>query len=193
MALQLAGAYYGDPAIFEGIIAGSFWRPITAREEEGQWVIHVPEVVEPKQDFNIIIRGGSIQLIALLESGDLDYAFEYESVSQQQGFHFVALPDPIDMGTEAYGPQYSQVKVRLDFQRFASVRPVLQGEFIGYGATVPSNAPHPDQATEFVAFLLGPEGEEIMEADHHPVIRPPRLDRYDRAPEAVRELCVPMR
>jgi len=192
MALQLAEIYYDDHTIFDNAIYGRFESPIRVRKEGEQWFILVPEIVQPKKDSGIVLRGGSIQLIALLESGDVDYAFEYESVGQQHGFRFVSLPDEIGMGREDLASTYGQVVVKLDFQRFASVRPEFPGEYIKYGVTVPTNAPHPDLAAEFVAFLLGPEGQKVMAADHHPLIQPPRLHHQDRAPEAVRALCVPI-
>jgi molybdate/tungstate transport system substrate-binding protein len=139
----------------------------------------------------IIVRGASVQLIALLESGDLDYAFEYESVIQQHGLKMVPLPDELNLGAEAYADQYSQVQVRLDFQRFATVKPEFNGEVIGYGVTIPTNAPHPKQAQEFLAFLLGPEGRAVLEANHQPLIAPPEVDRYDALPEPLKSLCVP--
>ena len=47
------------------------------------------------------------------------------------------------------------VTVKLDFQRFASVEPVFQGEPIRYGATIPVNAREPEAAALLLAFLLG--------------------------------------
>jgi len=191
MALQLAELDGGDPLVFEDFTMGRFTSGIVAREEAGRWVIHIPEVVEPKPDSGIIVRGGSVHLIALLESGDVDYAFEYESVARQHGFHTIALPDAINMGNEAQAARYAQVEVQLDFQRFASVTPVFQGAVIGYGVTIPSNAPQREEAEEFVAFLLSEEGQRIMEANHHPLI-PARADGYERVPERLRTLCTPM-
>jgi molybdate/tungstate transport system substrate-binding protein len=192
MALQLAELHYDDPIIFENVFMGRFQSALQAQEEGDRWVVRVPEVVQPKPDSGIVMRGGSIQLIALLESGDVDYAFEYESVSRQHGFHYVALPAALHMGDEAAEDFYAQVEVKLDFQRFASVEPTFAGEFIGYGVTIPANAPHPDLAAEFVAFLLGPEGERILKEHHHPLLQPPRADGYENVPDPVRELCVPM-
>ena len=191
MALQLAELHYENPVIFENAVMGRFRSAITVEELPDRWVIHVPEIVEPKKDSGIIVRGGSIQLIALLQSGDLDYAFEYESVARQQGFHFVNLPDAVNLGSEAHAEQYNQVQVKLDFQRFASVNPEFQGEFIKYGLSIPSSALQPDLAAEFIAFILGPEGQEIMANNYHPLILPPRVDHYERLPQALRDLCVP--
>ena len=66
----------------------------------------MPEVLETKPDAHIILRGGSIMLIALLESGDLDYAFEYESVIRQHGLEMVSLPDEVNMGETDFESAY---------------------------------------------------------------------------------------
>jgi len=192
MALQLAKAAYGKPTILEDVIMGQFKTPITMQQENGRAIIHVPEILETKKDSSIVIRGASMQLIALLESGDLDYAFEYESVIRQHKLGFVKLPDAVNLGSEQYADQYKKVQVRLDFQRFASVKPEFNGEVIGYGVTIPSNAPHPKQAEDLIAFLLGPEGRAVMEANQHPLITPPQANHYDVLPKELNSICVPM-
>ena len=191
MLVQLAESYYGDGQLFERTLGDRFQVPIRSRYEGDRWVIHVPEIVAPKKDSGLILRGGSIQLIALLESGDVDYAFEYESVSRQHGFRFVPLPDELNMGVAECGDSYGQVEVKLDFQRFASVQPVFRGETIGYGFTIPSNAPHPEQAADLAAFLLGPEGREIMDANYHPLLPQPQSDGQERLPDALRAAATP--
>ncbi len=192
MALRLAESYYNQPTILADLIMGRFRTPIVWGEEAGRTVIHVPEILEPKPGSGIVVRGASIQLIALLESGDLDYAFEYESVIEQHGLQVVRLPDAVNLGSEVYAGRYGQVEARMDFQRFASVTPVFDGDVIGYGVTIPSNAPHPAAAEEFVAYLLGPEGQALFDAYHHPRIVPPRADRYEALPALLQPLCVPM-
>jgi molybdate/tungstate transport system substrate-binding protein len=72
------------------------------------------------------------------------------------------------------------------------VNPVFNGEVIGYGVTIPTNAPHAKAAEEFVAFLLGPEGQKVMEANHHPFISPMEGSQYDAIPRRLQALCVPM-
>lgn len=192
MAFQLAELHYDSPIIFDNFTMGRFRYPFktTQDADSGRWIIHVPEIVEPKPDSGLIVRGGSIQLIALLESGDVDYAFEYESVSQQHNFRYVSLPDTVNLGNEAMAPLYDSVEVQLDFQRFTSVEPHFPGEPIGYGVTIPSSAPHPEMAAEFVAFLLGAEGKAILEANHHPTLETCRGYDLTNAPAPVQELCV---
>jgi molybdate/tungstate transport system substrate-binding protein len=189
MAYGLARNYYHAPTAFMDMFGGQFNYPFGIFTEGDLTTITVPEIVEPVANSHIIVRGASIQLIALLESGDLDYAFEYESVIKQHGLQMVQLPDAISLGVE--NEDYSSVVVELDYQRFASVKPEFRGERIGYGITIPSNAPHPHEAALFIAFLLGPEGRSIMGADYHPLFDPAIASQYDNLPEALKSLCQP--
>jgi molybdate/tungstate transport system substrate-binding protein len=130
-------------------------------------------------------------LIALLESGDLDYAFEYESVIAQHGLGLIRLPDEANLGEAAFENLYHRVQVNLDFQRFASVKPEFRGERIGYGITIPSSSPHPKEAALFIAFLLSPEGRAILEANHHPMFATALADGYANLPADLQNLCAP--
>ena len=152
-------------------------------------VIEVPEILETSAGSNIVLRGASIQLVALLESGDLDCAFEYESVARQHGLKYVRLPASVDLGHERLRDRYASVRVKLDFRRFASVRPEFTGDVIRYALTIPANAPDAELARRFVAFLLGPEGRRILAADHQPLLRPPEPDDPAAVPEEVRRAC----
>ncbi|MBI5031187.1 MAG: tungstate ABC transporter substrate-binding protein WtpA [Chloroflexi bacterium] len=192
MALQLAKAAYGKPTIFEDVMLGQFKSPVTMETESGRAIIHVPEILETKPQSSIVLRGASMQEIALLESGDVDYAFEYESVIQQHKLNFIKMPDAVNLGNEQMVKQYGTVQVRLDFKRFASVKPEFNGEVIGYGLTIPSNAPHPQQAQDFIIFMLGPKGRAIMQANYHPLFASPQADQINAVPTALKALCVPM-
>ncbi len=191
MALTLAQGYYGQPTLFQDVLSGNFTYPFGIFSEGALTTITVPEIVETKPGSHIVIRGTSNELIALLESGNLDYAFEYESVIQQHGLKMVQLPDAINLGEEEYDQNYSTVQVNLDFQRFNSVEPQFRGERIAYGITSPSNAPHPKEADLFISFLLGPEGSSIMLRDHHPIFDPSIGDRYGDIPQSLQALCTP--
>ena len=184
MISQLAERYYGDPTIFEKIFLGRFKQPILAQKESVQTIIHVPEFLETTDTSNIVLRSGSVALLALLESGDIDYAFEYESVARQHGLAYVELPQELNLGDPAYTAEYETVRVVLDFQRFSSVKPSFQGETITYGLAIPTNAPHPEEAESFLVFLLGPDGQAILDANHHPMWTSIQVD--DRAALPIR-------
>ena len=191
MAYALAQDYYQKSTLFRDMFSGHFTYPLGIFKDDGLTTITVPEIVETQPNSHIVIRGASIQLIALLESGDLDYAFEYESVIRQHQLKLLQLPDSINLGAEGYDQTYSTVQVDLDFQRFASVKPQFRGERIGYGITIPGNAAHPDQAAQFIAILLGPEGRAIMQKDYHPLFDPATGDQYGNIPAVLQEFCIP--
>jgi molybdate/tungstate transport system substrate-binding protein len=189
MVLQLAERQYGDPYLFEDVLMGRFTSPVTVERRGGVDVVEVPEILETSAGSNIVLRGASIQLVALLESGDLDCAFEYESVARQHGLKYVRLPASIDLGEEQDRASYRTVDVKLDFRRFVSVRPEFTGDLIRYAFTIPANAPDPELARQFAAFLLGPEGRRILTGEHQPVLTPPVLDHPAAAPREMRRAC----
>jgi molybdate/tungstate transport system substrate-binding protein len=191
MMLKLAESFYHKPTIFFDTLQGKFVSPITSTDENGRSVIRVPEIVETKSDSSLVMRGYSVQLLPLLETGNVDYVIEYLSVIKQHGLRFVKLPPQIHLGAEQYQDLYRQVTVKLDFQRFASVKPEFIGETIGYGVTVPENASHPREAETFVGFLLGPDGRKVLQDFDHPLIVPARADRMDKLPASLKSLCVP--
>ena len=191
MVFALAQQYYHQPTIFSNMFKGKFSFPLGYFYEDGLTTITVPEIVETAPGSNIIVRGASMEEIALLQSGDVDYTFEYESVILQQGLQMVHLPDALNLGEATYDQTYHQVEVDLNYQRFATVKPQFVGERIAYGITIPSNAPHPDAAAEFISFLLSPQGRAIMQANHQPLFNPVTADQYSNLPATLQTLCKP--
>jgi molybdate/tungstate transport system substrate-binding protein len=192
MAFALAEMANQDYGLFAPMFDGQFSFPMTIFRGDELTTITVPEVLETKPGSHILLRGASIELIALLESGDLDYAFEYESVIQQHGLKMLSLPAQVNLGEPAFEDLYRQVQVNLDFQRFATLKPQFRGERIGYGITIPANALHAEAAAQFIAFLLGDEGRHLMEADHHPMFETFLADGYENMPESLQALAVPV-
>jgi len=127
-------------------------------------------------------------LLALLESGDVDYAFEYESVVRQHGLSYVPLPPELDLSNPEYMDWYEGVRVKLDYQRFSSVNPEFNGDVIVYGLTIPNNAPNPEAAQDFIHYFLGPEGKKIMEASFHPMLASFRVDNPEKLPQSLMSL-----
>jgi molybdate/tungstate transport system substrate-binding protein len=186
MVVQLAELYYENDAIFEDLIACNFNPAIPIIEDDGVYTMVVPEVFEPQGD-KIVARGGSVQLLALLEYGGIDYAFEYKSVAQQHGLRYVELPTEIDLSAREYGNSYGKVKVNLGFPRFSSVGIERQGKPIFYGITVPKNAPNPELGVEFVNFVLSEEGQNVLRSANQPPI-PPEADNWGNIPKELRHV-----
>jgi len=192
MAFALAEQRVGRYNLFAPMFKDQFTYGLTIFRDDDLTTITVPEVLETKNGAHVVLRGSSIQLIALLQSGDLDYAFEYESVIAQHDLGLLRLPDEVNMGETAFENLYKSVQVNLDFRRFATVKPEFRGERIGYGITIPSSAPNPEAAALFIEFLLSPEGRAVMDAYHHPLFETALADGYENLPEALKTLTVPL-
>ncbi len=189
MIYKLAEQTSGYENLFNEMFADQFRFPLDVDEGGNMAIIRVPEVMETNEGSHIVIRGASVQLLALLESGDLDYAFEYDSVIKQHQLELIHLPDELNLSNAEFNSQYSNITVILDFQRFASVKPEFTGEQIGYGVTIPSDAPHPKEAKLFIQFLLGLEGRQIMEKNAHPMFEPAIADGLVNMPENLQVLA----
>ncbi len=186
MLCQLAEFYYNQNDIFDNIVSRNISGPVRVTQEGENYKITVPEIVAPKRD-NFYFRGFSVQLLALLEARQIDYAFMYKSLAIQHGLEFVELPPSVDMSSTELADEYAKVTVHLDFQRFKSVTPVFGGEPIIYGLTIPANAIHQEEAELFIQFLLSAEGQAIMAANNHPTI-PPAADNTDAVPDSLKAL-----
>ena len=187
MTFALAQGVYDNTGIFNAFLDDQFTHRIRLVDLGDMQIIRIPELLETTRTSHIMMRGSSVALISLLEAGEIDYAFEYESVIQQHGFEMLKLPPSLNLGEDGMEDQYGKVTVKMDFQRFASVDPVFKGEKIKYGLTIPSNAPHPEEAALYIQFLYGPEGQAIMQQNKHPLLIPFIVDKPENLPELIQE------
>ncbi|NLE74589.1 MAG: tungstate ABC transporter substrate-binding protein WtpA [Actinobacteria bacterium] len=192
MAVKLAERVYDRPNLFYDTFGTEFRVPIRVAHVNDMSQIKVPEILETKKGAHIVLRPYSVQLLPLLQTGEIDYAFEYMSVIEQHGLRCVTFPNEINLSDPASADEYARVEVALDFQRFASVKPQFTGEPIRYAATIPTNAGHPEAAETFLTFLLGSEGQRIMAENHQPTISPALADNFEALPATVRAYCVPL-
>ena len=156
MVFQLASIYYSDPSINT-----TLWE-------------HENTIVKPK----------SVELLALLEAGQLDYAFEYKSVAVQHHLKYVELPDEINLSNWTLRDYYAQVNVTISK---GNEKVVIKGAPILYGVTIPSNAKHPSDAIEFIKFMLSKDGRKIIEECGQNPIYPAYTDELARVPPELRE------
>jgi molybdate/tungstate transport system substrate-binding protein len=123
-----------------------------------------------------VTRPKEVDLIALLQSGDLDYAFEYLSTAKQHRLNFIELPPEIDLSSEQFQDYYATAEVKV-----AGGKPgeflTVKGEPIVYGVTIPKNFPRQEIAIAWIDFLLSPQGRTIMEASGQPPITPATNDK----------------
>jgi molybdate/tungstate transport system substrate-binding protein len=158
MVWQLAEIHYDATGLYDSLFGA-----------EGDWM-----------------RPKSVDLIALLESGDLDYAFEYTSVAAQHSLNYVSLPSEINLADTAFTDFYAQAEVEI-----AGTEPgetlIMTGSAIVYGVTIPSNFQRMDLAIAWIDFLLSADGMAIMEANGQPPIVPAITDNADNLPEELKK------
>ena len=187
MVVQLAQDYYNDSILFHSLITANMDPPISSIPNGSNYTITVPETQQPKGD-KLTLRASEVDLIALLQSGYLDYCFIYLSNAKQYGFNYVELPPEINMGSTQYQSNYERVRVVFDHQRFATVNLDRTGETIYYGLTIPANAPHPELAETFIQFVLGGQGKADFESCYHPVFNPAYTDNIQNIPPNLQQL-----
>jgi molybdate/tungstate transport system substrate-binding protein len=130
MVLQLAEKYYKVLGLYERLIAN---RPV--------------ENVRPK----------SVELVSLLQTGNMDYAWEYRSVAVQHELRFVELPDQINLGNYTYDSFYGQAKVKVTGKKPGTFL-TMKGKSCTYGVTLVNKAPNATAATAFLNYMLDPQG-----------------------------------
>jgi molybdate/tungstate transport system substrate-binding protein len=145
MVFQLAERVYGSPGL-----AASLERSADLRN------------MRPKE----------IELVALLESGDLDYAWFYESMARASGMRHVQLPSAIDLSSADERETYAQASVRV-IGASASDTVTMRGAPIRYAFAIPLKASHATLAERFAAFLLSVEGRRVLESQFLPTLDNP--------------------
>ena len=165
--IALASLYYNDSSILSKLVLEK--TNIQVSSENGVLHIYVPAVLKVRSG-NLVVRPKEIDLVALLEAGALDYAFEYKSVAVQHGLRYVELPPKINLGDPTYGDFYSRVVIHIlvgtSKEKEVPMAPII------YGVTIPKNAEHPELALKFLKLLLT-EGKGIFESLGQPFLKEP--------------------
>jgi len=133
-----------------------------------------------------VMRGKSVDLIALLESVNLDYAFEYSSVAVQHNLNFVELPAEINLSDEKFKDFYDTARVEISGEE-PGQKITQTGAPIVYGVTIPSNFTNQELAIAWVDFLLSDKGMAIMEANGQPPIIPAGTNDKSKLPDELRK------
>jgi len=166
MVFALAEKYYQEGGLFKKLIADK--SNLFFNQSYGEFFIYVPIDFAPKSGSNLVIRSKSVDLIALLETGALDYAFEYKSVAIQHGLKYVELPAEVDLSDPRLDELYQKIHVYLFYKT------EKQGEIVGqsivYGLTIPRCCQNKELAIRFVNFLLSDAGREIFDESGQPFL-----------------------
>ncbi len=129
-----------------------------------------------------LIRPKEVDLIAMLEAGELDYVFIYKSVAKQHELPFVELPEEISLKSNKFADDYKTVSFDINGKEPGQVVTKI-GLPMVYGITIPNNAPNEKGAILFMDFLLSEDGRKIMEKNGQPPIFPIEFNDREVVPE----------
>jgi molybdate/tungstate transport system substrate-binding protein len=121
------------------------------------------------------VRPKEADLVGLVQAGELDYAWSYESLAQSAGLRFVVLPTAIDLSAPADSATYATAVVRVA-GRTPRDTLALRGQPISYALLVPTRAPHPAVAARFIEFLFSPAGTALLRGAHLDVLDTPIVE-----------------
>ena len=130
MVIQLAENYYKIPGLYDKLISA-----------------------RPKEN----IRPKSVELISLLQTGNMDYAWEYLSVAVQHGLKYVILPNEINLGSYKHDGVYKQAVVKVTGKKPGTFMEI-RGKSCTYGVTLLKDAPNREAALAFLTYMLDPQG-----------------------------------
>ncbi len=121
------------------------------------------------------VRPKEADLVGLLQAGELDYIWSYESMAKATGLRYVLLGDSVDLSNTELAAFYASASV--------SVRGATQGttvEFTGepivYAFAVPRQAPNAALAQRFATFLVSDEGKAILRREGLDALDLPRVE-----------------
>jgi molybdate/tungstate transport system substrate-binding protein len=148
MVLQLAEKHYKSPGLYEKTVAN-----------------------RPKEN----IRPKSVELVSLLQTGNMDYAWEYLSVAVQHGLKYILLPDEINLGNYQFDDFYSQAVVKVTGAKPGTFME-MKGGSVTYGITMIKDAPNREAAIAFLKYMLDPQGGlKILKNQGQPPFIPCRV------------------
>ena len=137
------------------------------------------------------IRPKEVDLLALLEVGELDYMFIYRSVAEQHNLEYLVLPDEINLKNEDLSDFYKTASVSLTGKQPGTFI-TKAGESIIYGVTIPNNAPNRKLAMEFMTFLLDADkGGAILDKNGQTSVVPSPTNTSSRLPESLKMFALP--
>lgn len=138
------------------------------------------------------VRPKSVELIAMLETGALDYAFEYESVAIQHAkknpdIEYVKLPVEINLSSIEYKDFYANATIELNGKE-PGEKITQKGEPIVYSLTMPSTGENSEAAVEFLKFLFDEdEGVRILKEEGQPVLDSVKVFGEENLPKGLLE------
>jgi len=131
-----------------------------------------------------------IELVSVLQSRAIDYAFVYRSTAELHHMKITALAPEVNLSRPELAASYREASITVRMKQ-AQDRLTVRGEPITYGLTIVQDAPNPSAARAFVAFLLGEQGRRLFERMGFRAPAPAPCRSPELAPAELRPLLRP--
>jgi molybdate/tungstate transport system substrate-binding protein len=156
-AARLAEEYYGRPGLADSLLSKD------------------TDYIRPKE----------VDLVALAETGVIDYMFQYRSVAIQHGFRYLELPDEINLSSPDMAERYGEASYMIPGEA-PGIRTMIRGDYISYSGTITDSAPQKELAMKFFAFMLSDEGRDIFRVCGQEPLVPAVADDQAAVPSSLR-------
>jgi molybdate/tungstate transport system substrate-binding protein len=103
-----------------------------------------------------VIRPKETDLIAILETNNIDYLFIYKSVAIHHNLNYISLPDEINLSNPEMENVYNTVSTEVDGAKQGD-KIILNGSSIVYGFCIPKNHQNYEYAIKMCEFILNKE------------------------------------
>lgn len=128
-----------------------------------------------------MIRPKEVDLVALLQTGVIDYFFIYRSVAEQHKLSYIELPPEINLSSSDFNDIYSEVSVEIKGKSPGETIEMRGGEMT-YGITILDNSKDREPVIEFMKFFLGEQGRGIIVKNGQREIYPPLVNNLEALP-----------
>lgn len=144
MTLELAEQYYRKPGLEKAI---------TTKDRQA---------IRPKET----------DLLALIETRNIDYLFIYRSVATQHHLKYIELPPGINLSKPELNDLYAGVRIKLS-GKTPKESIIQQGAAMVYGVTIVNQAPNRIAAEAYLAYFLSRKGGlAVFDQMGQPVLYP---------------------
>jgi molybdate/tungstate transport system substrate-binding protein len=127
------------------------------------------------------------ELLALLESRSIDYAFLFRSTAEDHHLKVLALPPEINLSRQDLAARYRSAQVAIRMKQGQGGM-LIAGGPVTYGLTIPTQARHANEAARFAAFLFGDTGRRLFERRGFHPVSPAECLSCAHLPEQLRAL-----
>ncbi|WP_233741100.1 extracellular solute-binding protein [Halobaculum saliterrae] len=147
---------HSDPAVDPIGYRAVMTQQLGAKELHGDR-LYDQSTYENLRENSTIPTGTETNIQTQLESGELDYIINYQSISGSSGLPYIDLQTEVDLSkaTSAYSDHYAKAKVETNSGTFT-------GAPIAYGLTVPSNAEAPGRGAQWVEYFATEPGRKVL-------------------------------